>query len=67
MKLFLIILLLLVPALLLMSVRLLVGRSFVKFHVDQNKELRKQGIHCVQSQDAAARVTNRKRVKENKQ
>ncbi len=55
------------PALLLMSVRLLVGRSFVKFHVDQNKELRKQGIHCVQSQDAAARVTNRKRVKENKQ
>ncbi len=29
--------------------------TFVKSHVSQNKEMRKRGIGCVQSQDFAAR------------
>ncbi len=32
--------------------------SFPKTHVSQNKELRKRGITCVQSQDYAARHKN---------
>lgn len=51
----------------LLSVRLFFGKSFVKTHVDQSKAMRQRGIRCVQSQDAAARIENRKRVKENVQ
>lgn len=51
----------------LLSVRLFFGKSFVKTHVDQSKAMRQRGIGCVQSQDAAARIENRKRVKENVQ
>lgn len=34
--------------------------SFPKTHVSQNKELRKRGITCVQSQDYASRHKKRK-------
>lgn len=51
----------------LLSVRLFFGKGFVKTHVDQSKAMRQRGIGCVQSQDAAARIENRKRVKENVQ
>lgn len=55
MKLFLIVLVAVAACVLLLSVRLFFGRAFVKTHVDQSDFLRKQGIHCVQSQDAEAR------------
>lgn len=48
----------------LLCVRLFFGRGFVKTHVDQSKAMRQRGIECVQSQDAAARIENPKRVKE---
>ena len=51
----------------LLSARLFFGKGFVKTHVDQSKAMRQRGIGCVQSQDAAARIENRKRVKENVQ
>lgn len=49
---------------LLLSVRLFFGRSFVKTHVDQNKAMRQRGIHCVQTQDAEQRLYNTKQIKE---
>ena len=48
----------------LLCVRLFFGRGFVKTHVDQSKAMRQRGIGFVQSQDAAARIENPKRVKE---
>lgn len=52
MKLFLITLLVIAMCLALLSVRLFAGKNFVRTHVDQNKGLRRKGIHCAQSQDA---------------
>lgn len=40
----------------LLSVRIFFGKPFVKTHVDQNRALRQRGIHCVQAQDAEARM-----------
>ena len=48
----------------LLCVRLWVGKRFVRTHVDQNPHLRKQGIHCAQSQDREARRPNTHRVSE---
>ncbi len=47
-----------------LSVRLFAGRRFVHTHVDGNRALNKQGIHCVQSQDRNARRPNPRRVSE---
>lgn len=63
-KLFLLLLLLVGLAVLLLSVRLMAGRGFVKTHVDQSKAMRQRGIHCVQHQDAAARSARKVKVKE---
>lgn len=63
-KLFLILLLLVGVAVLLLSVRLLAGRSFVKTHVDQSKAMYQRGIRCARSQDAAARAANPLKVRE---
>lgn len=46
----------------LLSVRLFFGKSFVKTHIDQSKAMRERGIHCVQTQDAEARMSNKKRL-----
>ena len=62
MKLFLIVLIAVAISVILLSVRLFFGKAFVKTHVDQNNFLRKQGIHCAQSQDAAARLKGKKRI-----
>lgn len=40
----------------LLSVRLLFGRDFVKTHVDQSDAMCRRGIHCVKAQDAEARA-----------
>jgi hypothetical protein len=64
---FIITLLIVAICMVLLSVRLFFGKGFVKTHVDQSKAMRQRGIGCVQSQDAAARIENRKRVKENVQ
>ena len=63
-KLFLLLLLLVGVAVLLLSVRLLAGRSFVKTHVDQSKAMYQRGIRCARSQDAAARAANPLKVSE---
>ena len=55
MKIFLLSLLLIAGSIALLSVRLFMGKDFVKTHTSQNKAMRKRGIGCVQSQDAAAR------------
>lgn len=48
----------------LLAVRLFFGRGFVATHVGQSRAMRRRGIHCVQSQDAAARKPNPKKVNE---
>lgn len=64
MKVFILVLLIVAICMILLCVRLFFGRGFVKAHVDQSKAMRQRGIGCVQSQDAAARIDNPKRVKE---
>ena len=64
MKVFILVLLIVAICMILLCVRLFFGRGFVKTHVDQSKAMRQLGIGCVQSQDAAARIDNPKRVKE---
>lgn len=64
MKVFILVLLIVAICMILLCVRLFFGRSFVKTHVDQSNAMRQRGIGCVQSQDAAARIDNPKRVKE---
>ncbi len=59
-----IILLIIAIAVAFLSVRLFVGRRFVHTHVDGNKALNRQGIHCAQSQDRKARRDNPYRVSE---
>ena len=50
-RLFLLICGILAIGLLLLSIRVLVGKRFVHTHVDGNKALERKGIHCAQSQD----------------
>lgn len=64
MKLFFLILALLAVGVAFLSIRLFFGKAFVKTHVDQSKAMRQRGIHCVQSQDAAARAQNPHRINE---
>lgn len=64
MKVLILVLLIVAICMILLCVRLFFGRGFVKTHVDQSKAMRQRGIGCVQSQDAAARIDNPKRVKE---
>ena len=49
-----------------LSVGILLKKSgrFPDIHVGNNKEMRKRGIGCVQSQDRQARHPKRKRIKE---
>ncbi|MBR2618201.1 MAG: hypothetical protein IKC81_02700 [Paludibacteraceae bacterium] len=56
-KLFLIIVVILLPAILLMGYRVFFTKSgqFPNTHVEGNAALRKRGIGCVKSQDRAAR------------
>lgn len=67
MKLFVLTLITVAICVALLSVRLFFGRSFVKTHVDQSKAMRERGIRCVSTQDAQARMENKKRIKEKRQ
>ena len=53
-------------ALLLLCIRiiLLPGGRFRSFHVGESKEMRKRGIHCVQSMDRLDRKPNPYALKE---
>lgn len=53
-------------ALLLLCIRiiLLPGGRFRSFHVGESKEMRKRGIHCVQSMDRLDRKPNPNALKE---
>ncbi len=53
-------------AVLLLSIKviLLSGGRFGSFHVGDSKEMRKRGIHCVQSMDRLERQANPHAVKE---
>ncbi len=64
MKEFILILIIIALCVAFLSVRLFLGRSFVKTHVSQSSAMRKRGIGCVQSQDAAQRLENPFRVSE---
>lgn len=65
-KLFFVVLLIVAACVALLSVRLFMGRGFVKTHVSQSKAMRRHGITCVQSQDAAARAVKRHAIKPGK-
>lgn len=65
-KLFVVVLLIVAVSVALLSVRLFMGRGFVKTHVSQSKAMRSRGVTCVQSQDAAARAVRRHSVKQGK-
>lgn len=54
-QLFLTILPLVGAALLLLCIRVLLGKKFIHTHVDGNKALQEKGIHCAQAQDALMR------------
>ena len=47
-----------------MCFRIFLGRRFPNLHLDGNKAMRKKGIGCVQSMDAAERKENPHRVSE---
>ncbi|MGN1255763.1 MAG: hypothetical protein ACI4UA_01205 [Bacteroidaceae bacterium] len=53
-------------AVLLLCIRvvLLPGGRFRSFHVGESKEMRKRGIHCVQSMDRMERKPNRHALRE---
>lgn len=53
-------------ALLLLCIRiiLLPGGRFRSFHVGDSKEMRKRGIHCVQSMDRLDRKPNPRALRE---
>ena len=63
-KLFLIIIAIVAIALAFLCIRLFVGKRFVHTHIDGNRALNKQGIHCAQSQDRQMRRAKRTAVKE---
>lgn len=50
--------------LLCVKVLLLPNGKFGSFHIGDSKEMRKRGIHCVQSMDRMERKPNRHAVKE---
>ncbi|MEE1309694.1 MAG: hypothetical protein UHJ41_06325 [Bacteroidaceae bacterium] len=54
-------------SILLLSIRILLqkGGRFRSLHIGQSPEMRKKGIHCVQSMDRMMRHQNPHRVKEN--
>ena len=53
-------------AMLLLCIKMLLvpGEKFGSTHISNNKEMRKRGIHCVQSMDAIERQENPYQVKE---
>lgn len=57
-------LLIIAISLVFLCVRLFVGKRFVHTHVEGNKALGERGVRCAQSQDAAERSRNDKRVSE---
>ena len=65
-KIFLLTLLVISVSLLFLCVKLLLKKNgrFPNTHVSGSKEMRKRGIGCVQSQDAAMRRENPKAIKE---
>jgi hypothetical protein len=63
-QLFLIILAIIAIAVLLLGIRVLLGRKFVNMHIEGNKALNRKGIHCVQSMDRNMRKDNPNRVSE---
>ena len=54
-------------SILLLSIRILLqkGGKFRNLHIGQSPEMRKKGIHCVQSMDRMMRHQSPHRVKEN--
>ena len=48
----------------LLGIGILFKRKFPNTHVSSNKEMRKRGIGCVQSQDREARKKNPHRIAE---
>jgi hypothetical protein len=65
-KIFLLTLLVISVSLLFLCVKLLLKKNgrFPNTHVSGSKEMRKRGIGCVQSQDAAMRRENPRAIKE---
>lgn len=61
---FLIILLIIAIAVLLLSIRLLFGRSFISTHVHDNKALQQKGVGCAKEQARNAFNENPYRVSE---
>ena len=62
---FIIILLIVAIAVLLLSVKLLVGhKNFIHTHVDGNRAMERRGIGCVKRQDREARVNGGLKIKE---
>ena len=64
MKLFLLVASICGVSILLLCVRILLGKRFIHTHVDGNRALNKQGIHCAQSQDRAARREKKNKIQE---
>ncbi len=59
-KLLLIVLILVAAAMLLLTVNIWMrGGTFRSLHIGQSREMRRRGIHCVQSMDAMERRTHR--------
>lgn len=63
-KVFLLSLLIIAIGLILLCIKVLLGQRFVHTHIDGNKALNRQGIHCVQSLDASERKENNHRINE---
>ncbi len=63
-KIFLLSLIVILIGLALMGIKLYFGKPFVHTHIDGNKALNKQGIHCVQSMDRRMRRPKRHAVRE---
>lgn len=63
-KLFLIILGFVAISVLFICIRVILGKKFVHTHIDGNRALNKQGIHCAQSQDRQMRRARRTAVQE---
>ena len=59
-----IVVIILAIAVLLLAVRLLVGKKVVHTHGDGNREMARRGIHCVKPQDREARQNSGLKIKE---
>lgn len=55
-------------AMFLLAIRIILvkGGRFSSQHISQSKEMRKRGIHCVQSMDRIASMDNPHAIPENK-